>query len=701
MAKQCGQCGRENTATAAFCTGCRYRLAADGPQITDGNRWARNPGEFAVLIQSADLNALLTKGLVVEEGTAGMLFQDGRFTGQLNPGRHTVQSVKDRLKNLVWKSPVQAVLIDIGDVVLGFASDTLMSRDGQNIGFELTLAVQMASPNEFYVNFMKGGRVVLADHLRSRLEPLLAGAISTIVRDTNAAELTVPQANLKEQFKQAIVQSIDEVLGSLGLNLERIEQLSFSNELLDATHQERAERARELERVRQEQEYDAQKLKLNARWNRFIEDMESAGTHRQMEKIESDAQLAQFRSEIDQKLKEFHAGIELEGRISELNRTRRWEDQWSQYSDWKEDRELHREYMLATLRFERDGELAELAHAASLRTLQSAHELDDMQRAHAQKVADEEFERELARQQKALDAELERLEKQRVAENGKKQDDRDNAIADAETNVATQDIEFEQDMKEAEAAIKLKSQYDEGKLKKRAEQQKLENQKRDADHRREQEQRDAEHRRAEAAKDGDSRRHLDELKQFGEMSCDALIAAAPSDRAAMLLDLRKSEALQNLSEDQILAMAAEKSPAVAEALAQKFRSAAEADTGVRQRENELVDRMLREKDVSTAQLQDAHRQSNALMQQLITSVLGSQRDVGIAASTGVPPGYPPHAAGDGHPVYAGQAEPDSPTAELEPNVKCSSCGVVSAADSQYCGGCGRRFSPPGKARVGF
>lgn len=698
MARIC-VCKRENSATAAYCVGCGERLPPDGPQITGGNRWQRNPGEFAVRIESRDLNAVLDKGLAVDEGTQGMLFQDGRFVGQLGPGKHTMESVADRLKNLVRTAPFHAVLVDIGDVALHFSSDTLLSRDGQNVAFELTLAIQMADPNDFYVNFMKGQKLILDGHLRARLEPLLAGSISAIVRRTDAADLTVLQADLKQQFEQSIFESIKEILSSLGLHLSRIERLAFTNELLDVTHQEQAERSRELQQIRQRQEFEAQKLQLDTRWNRFIADMASDETRHTMDSIKSDAELEQFRTEIDQKLKEFHAGVDLENRISELGRTLRWEGKWLDYRDWKEDRELHREHMVAKLQFERDAELATLEHRGKLRDLQYSHQLSDIERSHAQQVADEEFERDQKRQRAEFDAELERQARLRAEQNNTFRDDLDNQLAGAETEATIRTIKHGGDKQEALDGIEIYRKYKDAKRENRAELQKLKLEKKAADLQREQEEKDAEHRRIEQAKDGDSRRHLDELKQFSEMSCEALIAAAPADRAAMLLELRKTESFQKLSEEQILAMAAEKSPAVAEALGQKFRAAAQADAGMRQRESELYDRMLDEQKAGTAQLLETQRQNNQLMQQLITSVLGSQRDVGIAAATGQAPVTPPST--NVPPVNRNRSVSSPSTSGETSLVKCSACGELTATDSQYCGVCGRRFNPPGKARVGF
>jgi hypothetical protein len=68
---------------------------------------------------------------------------------------------------------------------------------------------------------------------------------------------------------------------------------------------------------------------------------------------------------------------------------------------------------------------------------------------------------------------------------------------------------------------------------------------------------------------------LARMKAMGELSAEALIALAPVQQAQILAELRRTEQLKNLSEDQILALAVERNPAVVELLKAKADAAAE------------------------------------------------------------------------------------------------------------------------------
>jgi hypothetical protein len=80
------------------------------------------------------------------------------------------------------------------------------------------------------------------------------------------------------------------------------------------------------------------------------------------------------------------------------------------------------------------------------------------------------------------------------------------------------------------------------------------------------------------------------LQRLSELGPEALLLAADSDKAQLIAELRRTELLKGFSEEQILAMSAEKSPEIARAFQEKFRSLSpEAMT-------QLYDRMLADRD---------------------------------------------------------------------------------------------------------
>ena len=100
---------------------------------------------------------------------------------------------------------------------------------------------------------------------------------------------------------------------------------------------------------------------------------------------------------------------------------------------------------------------------------------------------------------------------------------------------------------------------------------------------------------------------LEKLAQFGP---DALVALAGPEQARVLADLRKTEALKGMSEEQILALAAKDSPEVAKAFQEKYRAAAEGRLS--DQERRMYERMMEEAKISEAAIRQV--QENAARQ---------------------------------------------------------------------------------------
>ena len=77
---------------------------------------------------------------------------------------------------------------------------------------------------------------------------------------------------------------------------------------------------------------------------------------------------------------------------------------------------------------------------------------------------------------------------------------------------------------------------------------------------------------------------LRRLSEIGKLGPEALISISGVEQGRVLADLKKSEALKGMSEEQILAMAAENSPEVAKAFQEKYRAIAEGRTSVEVKE---------------------------------------------------------------------------------------------------------------------
>lgn len=670
----CPKCAESIPADSSFCPMCggTVRAGTEKPVVAGGNRWERQPGDFAARIESSDLNALLSKGLAVQEGTTGLLFQDGKFVGQLDPGRHTAETVTDRLKSLVRASPFSAVLVDSGDVPLSFSGQDGLTRDGQTVEFRVDITIQLASPSNLYVNFMKGQSRVSTVELHTRLRPLLDQAVRTVIGQCDASELDVPHLELQQRIQDDARSAVDGVLESLGLGLERIELIQFENAARDEARIQESRQKQQLEQEKRRQAFEEKKSELEQDWKRFREKLESEETRARMDRLES-----------QQEFEQLQASLEHEAKVKGLVRRESWESLWKDYEERKEDRELARRHLLETLDWERRTELLRLEHDFKLLSLRNEQELDDAERTIRIQQEDEDFRRQLDREYTALQENLKRVELERGARINAEDEDFDRGLT--KDKRAREQARVQQEADDEQKARKRQRQIDtygaiKGvKLDVKEREQSIEHSRLDAEAQRDQAARDAEHERQMKLSEAEAEQRIAELKQFNEMSCEALIAAGPADRVSMLVELKKNEGLKDLSEEQILAMAAQHSPDVAAAIAEKFRSRSGKNETTREREAELYERMLQEQKASTGQLQAANAQNMEMLKELMANAFGTQRDVGVAAATSqrasaVPSATPP-------------VEAANPAAQ----VVCSRCGSLNKTGARYCQHCGETF----------
>ena len=84
----CGVCGVELRTGNKFCTNCGTdRSTAPNPELYK-QRWARGADDFAVRIDTEQVDGWFTKPVVIEHGTRALLFQQGKLMGELEAGKY-------------------------------------------------------------------------------------------------------------------------------------------------------------------------------------------------------------------------------------------------------------------------------------------------------------------------------------------------------------------------------------------------------------------------------------------------------------------------------------------------------------------------------------------------------------------------------------------------------------------------------------
>jgi len=190
----------------------------------------------------------------------------------------------------------------------------------------------------------------------------------------------------------------------------------------------------------------------------------------------------------------------------------------------------------------------------------------------------------------------------------------------------------------------------------------------------------------------DQQHELARMEYLAQLGVEALITLSGPEQARLLADLKKTEALKGMSEDQILALAAKDSPEVARAFQERYRAIAEGRAS--EREREMYERLLAEKDATRREMRDTLRESHQdalrAVQDIADKSVDAMRDIGVTQAQH-PSGQPPIIVTGSGVVASSEAAAE---AQRPPQGKkvCPQCGRFVDEDWRYCSYCGHAFT---------
>jgi hypothetical protein len=181
---------------------------------------------------------------------------------------------------------------------------------------------------------------------------------------------------------------------------------------------------------------------------------------------------------------------------------------------------------------------------------------------------------------------------------------------------------------------------------------------------------------------------MQRMDRLTSMSVEAIIATSGPEQGRILADLKKTEALKGMSEDQILALMAEHSPDVAHALEEKFRSMAAGKASAR--EQEMYEKLLAERETRSRETAEAWRESNQAVRGMADKALDSLKDTATAFARGQ--GGAPVIITDSSGTHT-ISSPGGLTGKssMEGSKNCPKCGQFVSKDVHFCPHCGNEF----------
>lgn len=535
-----------------------------------GNRWQRDPDDFAVRIEVDDLKGLFRKELTVDQGTQALFFSGGAFAGTLGAGTYDLGNVFGHLGALENKGKAAAVVAEAGDVSIRFRVGPVYTSDPLGLEVSGEAVLRLAEPIAFYTNLMKGRAAYRVSELQETLSDELDEALSALLADRSATELST-KIELRSDLETRLANHLRTTFGRFGLELVQLRGIDWFHEKRDEILQSRETCYLLVS------EADA---KLEQRKRLF--DVYSADELQEIAELTRKAQLYSDKAKVwrevrratnDNKLDEVRSAEDLAREIQAIDRNRvlredEWRDLTSQLSYGAEATEEQRRFVVAKARAEQRSalELAELAARKGV----LAEEVE-LAALHGRKSVAEELARETERAAQRRREALEDQLAQRKIE-----------LDSAESQLETARLRGE--VKRLEQQL-----WKEGVA---ARQDALETMKR----------------RKLALSLEKHEREL-ELK-IREARAQAEVEASRADNEAKKLSI-----FAGMTEEQILATQAGASPEIARAFQTKFGAS-----------SEMHERLLRE-------VKEASDKAMANVQNVTARALDNQRDVGVAAGS--------------------------------------------------------------------
>ena len=722
---KCSNCGATVAADRAYCGNCGKPLAESAAPLLTGNRWARRIEDFATKVEVDDVEGFFKKGLLVEAGTKAIFFVNGAYSGILDPGKYEMGGLLQKIKNVFNSKSTTAVLVDAADVELRVPLGGLMTRDPIKLAAESRLVIQLENPTQFFENVMKGRQAYPLSELRSYLEDELRNCVQEFVGVKSVQELSSNLA-FKQEIEHGVAQHLAKTFNRTGFAFIQVRVFDFRHARLDALNDTKEEYWLHSQDLQAKLAGEGSIMGLD----RKLLDQETAKALMELEVYEDRAKVYERmrKAVASNQMNEVTTENELEKFLQAIDKDKllRAEDMRTLLQDFgekKEDRDMARRHLIQRLKIDQTMDLQRAALLGKIglsRTVTEsvrAEELSQLEHelAARRKALESTQAEEWAQIKQAVDArrlqmesEMDLIQKQADLEMGvgkKKTEleiDLGKRAADAQFEVGRRqklsDIELEEledrkDLRTAAGALDIMQK-----------QKTIKKEEEDWETDRKLRERAA---MSEMTMKEEALRHEQELAKIQAMSSlstEALIAAAPADRAALLAELKRTEGLKGFSEDQILAMAADKSPEIARAFQEKFKGASSAEI------SKAYERMLAMKDQGITDIKEMSREHARQMQEMFNRGMETQRDTATAAARSAQPGMTVIAPGGGAPTViqpgmtgpatsgigtssaheASRSRPE-PTPPARRVVVCPKCHTDVDEKQKFCDNCAHQF----------
>ena len=218
-----------------------------------GDRWHRSATEFAVRVDVAVPDQALRHGIQVDEHTLALIFQDGRYTGSLQPGYHVLDSFVARLLNFKPGRECHAILLDTRSAEIDFALENVRAAGHLPVDVQVRLLFRVAQPERFVGSVVGDAASFSTDTLANLFRQDVFNAVQEKLREKNLDDLLI-EPRAREVVEGTIVAQLTPVLAAYGLAMDGVRLARFGGQAIEYI----SEKLGEISRLNREYELNRQ-----------------------------------------------------------------------------------------------------------------------------------------------------------------------------------------------------------------------------------------------------------------------------------------------------------------------------------------------------------------------------------------------------------------------------------------------------------
>ena len=239
VSNRCPECGESVSARATYCPSCGTSIEASGQRsanTSDDDVLRLRPKAFASRISGSELSAggLLNrlrqkKSVKVETGNRALLLENGELKTELGPGKHTLETIRDKITDLRTSESFTAILVEDGDTTVDLVIDGIRTASEYPIDIHLELVIGIDEPELFFTSLMADRDAVTTSEFERLLGNALRDELEATISQYEHEEL-YGNRELKRELRQDIDQQCRDTFRRNGLRLVELRSFEYDDD---------------------------------------------------------------------------------------------------------------------------------------------------------------------------------------------------------------------------------------------------------------------------------------------------------------------------------------------------------------------------------------------------------------------------------------------------------------------------------------